>query len=914
MERTSFSSTGATQTARPAPRPPLLSNKEETKVFSGACAAALARSWRCGIAAAVMCCFPLAYGEEEPNYTEWRNLSLGDWFVPENWRFGIPKAAPWYDPQYVYMRSGGSALLVSPSAVANYLFIGGASDELLLYGGGPLVGTLLVTRSGSAPPGSLNVDYCTVGKAGYDWTATGMLEISKGGAVTGSSLGIGKGDSADGTVIVKNPGSALTFGSLGMGDVRSNATLRVEDGAYANTGGAFIGRNSSATVTGVGSEWTQRARLEIAGNGSLLISNGGRVTTQEPVAVAEIDGLNGSSVTVTGSGSVWQNADSVAVGPSSGIVQVLSGAQIYAGNLIVRGAGRVRVENGSSAVAGLIVQRGLHTPSGTVLGEMMVGETTAGRMEVFGGGRVLNSRGYIGFNSGSLGAVFVSGAESTWSCTGSVFVGNGGQGSLEILRGGTVTSTGRGYLALAPNSNASARVSGAGSSWMMAANLFIGGGGETAGGQGVLLIENGGLVASAGTTVYHTGFLQLGPSATLDGPLTFLGGNIQTFSDISFPNNFTVGNGGVVVYTLGSTSTFSGDISGEGGLSIFFLGSPGTLTLTGNNTYTGGTNVPLGRLVVERGITSDVVVSGRGILSGSGAVGSVTVNDGGVVDPGSSPGKLTVNGNYTQTSGGTLNIEIGGSTPGAGYDQLEIAGTAALGGTLNVSLVNGYRPEVGDTFQIINSSAESGSFSTINSSGLDVDAETNGSGVMLTVTAVDPPVPLVSVGSRKVHVGAGAIDLILSQDATNPGVECRTGGANGEHTLVFTFANTLARVSGVESTGGVGAVVSSAIGTDAREYVVNLTGVANGQTISLRLTNVDDSAGNSSGVVAASMGVLLGDSNGDRAVNSGDAQQTRTRSGQPANATTFRSDFNLDGTINSGDATVVRSRSGQFIP
>jgi hypothetical protein len=57
----------------------------------------------------------------------------------------------------------------------------------------------------------------------------------------------------------------------------------------------------------------------------------------------------------------------------------------------------------------------------------------------------------------------------------------------------------------------------------------------------------------------------------------------------------------------------------------------------------------------------------------------------------------------------------------------------------------------------------------------------------------------------------------------------------------------------------------------------------------------------------------MGDSNGDATVNSGDAQQTRNRSGQAINTATFRSDVNLDGTINSGDATVVRSRSGQSI-
>jgi hypothetical protein len=62
------------------------------------------------------------------------------------------------------------------------------------------------------------------------------------------------------------------------------------------------------------------------------------------------------------------------------------------------------------------------------------------------------------------------------------------------------------------------------------------------------------------------------------------------------------------------------------------------------------------------------------------------------------------------------------------------------------------------------------------------------------------------------------------------------------------------------------------------------------------------------------MGVLLGDSNGDGFVNSGDAVQTRGRSGQAAGATNFRSDVNADGFINSGDTLSVRSRSGTSIP
>jgi hypothetical protein len=70
---------------------------------------------------------------------------------------------------------------------------------------------------------------------------------------------------------------------------------------------------------------------------------------------------------------------------------------------------------------------------------------------------------------------------------------------------------------------------------------------------------------------------------------------------------------------------------------------------------------------------------------------------------------------------------------------------------------------------------------------------------------------------------------------------------------------------------------------------------------------------NNSGEVNVPMEVLVGDINGDGFVNAGDALQTRSRSGQAADATSFRSDVNLDGSVNSGDTTIVRSRSGTSI-
>jgi hypothetical protein len=151
---------------------------------------------------------------------------------------------------------------------------------------------------------------------------------------------------------------------------------------------------------------------------------------------------------------------------------------------------------------------------------------------------------------------------------------------------------------------------------------------------------------------------------------------------------------------------------------------------------------------------------------------------------------------------------------------------------------------------------------------------------------------------------------------TGGGVECRTGGANGTYQLVFSFLQPLSSVSNVRVSAGTGTVVtaSSGIDSDAHNFTATLIGVANAQTITVTLDNVQDTAGGFSSTVSADMGVLLGDVNGDGVVNSGDATVTRSSSGLATTSANFRADVNRDGGINSGDATIVRARSGQLIP
>ncbi|MFL6568252.1 MAG: dockerin type I repeat-containing protein, partial [Chthoniobacterales bacterium] len=163
----------------------------------------------------------------------------------------------------------------------------------------------------------------------------------------------------------------------------------------------------------------------------------------------------------------------------------------------------------------------------------------------------------------------------------------------------------------------------------------------------------------------------------------------------------------------------------------------------------------------------------------------------------------------------------------------------------------------------------------------------------------------ISAVSRKTHGSQGDYDVTLPLIG-NVGVEPRLS-PNNAHRIVVTFANPVS-VGAVNMTGS-GMVSNTSI--NGSTVSVDLTNVADQQTITLNLVNVND--GTNTGNVSIPMGVLIGDANGDRTVNAADATLTRNGSGQLANASNFRSDLNVDGTINSADATVARNNSGHTL-
>src|SRR5206468_7207459 len=119
------------------------------------------------------------------------------------------------------------------------------------------------------------------------------------------------------------------------------------------------------------------------------------------------------------------------------------------------------------------------------------------------------------------------------------------------------------------------------------------------------------------------------------------------------------------------------------------------LTLTGANSYSGGTTVSAGTLIAGNAAgsatgTGSVTVSSGATLAGSGTIaGAVSIASGGHLAPGTSPGNLTV-GSLSLVSGSVLDYELGALGIGDRTTITSPAGLSLTSGTVNVTALTGF--------------------------------------------------------------------------------------------------------------------------------------------------------------------------------------------------------------------------------
>jgi autotransporter-associated beta strand protein len=204
--------------------------------------------------------------------------------------------------------------------------------------------------------------------------------------------------------------------------------------------------------------------------------------------------------------------------------------------------------------------------------------------------------------------------------------------------------------------------------------------------------------------------------------------------------------------TTAAAGTINAPIVGSGGLTK--LGSA-ALTLGGQNTYTGVTNVDAGLLLVNNatgvGISasSAVNVNSGGTLGGTGTISSATtVHSGGKLAPGSSSiATLNLNNDISLTSSSTFVVEVGATA-----DRVFVRGTGSVftvgGATLQILPLDGINTTT--TYTIVSTAGDTGNSVDFSSffAGLSNGVQTTQGNLTYTVTATSTA---ITVSFATVH-------------------------------------------------------------------------------------------------------------------------------------------------------------------
>ncbi len=122
------------------------------------------------------------------------------------------------------------------------------------------------------------------------------------------------------------------------------------------------------------------------------------------------------------------------------------------------------------------------------------------------------------------------------------------------------------------------------------------------------------------------------------------------------------------------------------------------LILADNVTATAaaGTTLNINASVILNGKTFTTAGAGTIKLNnGTIAVGGAGGGSGQFVNDGNLSGLAAVEGDYTQSGDGSLAVELGSSS------VIDVLGSAALDGTLDVSLASGFLPAIGQSYTIL---------------------------------------------------------------------------------------------------------------------------------------------------------------------------------------------------------------------
>ena len=533
--------------------------------------------------------------------------------------------------------------------------------------------TLLTPNTGATVP----IPASLIGASPSTWTINsnsgGTLTLSNGlsGGSSGSTLNINSGGNTgivsfnagtfnfiagiellSGTLEVGTNSALGTSNLLTMSDGTSLVSIRSLE--LPNIISLNTGANCSFQSLAGGMSLTQvmgDASVTILGSGGCIISNASytRSTTINGGTLGIQNSISSSNVHFTGTGTL-EFLNSGTLNYSGGITESMG----ISGRLSIQGVG-IFLYSGTNQISG-------DTFIGS--GTFKAGSTTAfspnSRIELSTSGGILDLGGFSNTIEGLDGIA------------GTTITNSNGTATLTINSlsgyGGTIEDTSPGVLAITVPSGVTFGISGV-STYSGDTNVM---------GTMYAALSNTGFSPNSAHILSTSGTLDLmGASNTIASLTGAAGATIQS----------TTGAG--VLTISGGTTTFAGDfIDGSGGmLSLTLQG--GSLTLTGNSTHSGATNVNGGTLALNGTFSASPLTVGSGaILKGTGTAAAVTILNGGTLAPGNSPGTFTMTSLQLNTNSITqINID------NSGYSSLIINGNmpndTVLAGELQVLLAPG---------------------------------------------------------------------------------------------------------------------------------------------------------------------------------------------------------------------------------
>lgn len=358
-------------------------------------------------------------------------------------------------------------------------------------------------------------------------------------------------------------------------------------------------------------------------------------------------------------------------------------------------------------------------------------------------------------------------------------------------------------------------------------------GGTTTMESGAAVVGSGKCLVSGGTATFYSG-------SQLVINLEITGGTLESSADLE-PKNYTQSGG---TFTGNSSPTVSGFMNWSSGT----ISGSGTINVNGTTTWENGTRTLDEKILMLNGEsfwnggdftfasdgkiqsangktmtvdhTSTVSATGtgmlevngevklmnasattnlgiqfklNGIMTGDGTFTNVLLDNYGTVSPGIlSLGKITVY--QFENTNGTLEIELGGTgTGGTDFDQLAISSSGNFGGTLNVSLVGGFSPAIGDEFNIVDCASCTNKFTSENlpalsCSNCEWQIIYGGGGTTIEVTAL-LPVELIDFQAIEKD-GQAILHWETASEINNEGFEIETSkDASDWKTIGFVSGN-----------------------------------------------------------------------------------------------------------------------------